>query len=78
MSKQPPTPSPDQDALDILDELHQVATDKGLSHYKIASMLGVSQPNVNRVLTGAVFPRLNTFFRLCRAIGVKVVLKKVR
>lgn len=57
--------------------LREIALENGISHYTIAEETGIAQPNVNRMLNATAFGvKLETFIKLCSAIGYKITLTK--
>ncbi len=50
--------------------LRDMAKFKELSQEALSEATGISQPNIGRVLSGKNIPKLDTFIKLCEAIGV--------
>ena len=46
----------------------------GYSQYALARMVGISQPFLNQIETGAKKPSIDVFLQLCEVLGFDVVL----
>jgi len=45
---------------------------KGLSQYKLAKMVGITQSFMNEIESGKKSPSIEVFFRICEALDIKV------
>ena len=52
----------------------------GLSQRELADVIGRKQPDVSSIERGVLIPTLDTFCRLCEAVGVRpeTMLKEIR
>lgn len=69
-----PIPEEDQWKLFILI-LREIAREKKLSTYDIATRMGIAQPNVQRIFSLKYTPGLPVFLKLCRAIEVNLFIE---
>ncbi len=44
----------------------------GLSQYKLAQMVGITQSFMNEIESGKKSPSVEVFFRICEALEIKV------
>lgn len=44
----------------------------GLSQYKLAKLVGITQSFVNEIESGKKSPSIEVFFRICEALDIKV------
>lgn len=56
----------------ILNQLRVLAAARGISQAQIAAMTGLSQSNVNRVLSGRYPPTLDTLLKITGALGLRM------
>lgn len=66
-----------EQALKLADQLHEQASNQGITHQAIADATGLQQPHVNRMLMGKYVLRLDNFLKLCKAVGLKITLSKI-
>lgn len=45
---------------------------RGLSQYKLAKMVGITQSFMNEIESGKKSPSIEVFFRICQALDIKV------
>lgn len=45
---------------------------KGLTQYKLAKMVGITQSFMNEIESGKKSPSIEVFFRICEALDIKV------
>ena len=45
---------------------------RGLSQYKLAKMVGITQSFMNEIESGKKSPSIEVFFRICPALDIKV------
>ena len=45
---------------------------KGLTQYKLAKMVGITQSFMNEIESGKKSPSIEVFFRICEALEIKV------
>jgi len=60
-------------ALAQLECVRAKAKEKGYTDQYIAEKMGMSRPNVTRMLSGKHLPRLDTFMLLCDTVGVPLI-----
>lgn len=58
--------------LDLLSELVQARKDAGLRQIDVAKELGVAQPSVSELESGATSPKLETLQKYARAVGMTI------
>ena len=61
----------------IVDELRKAiraAERQGITRYRIAKLTGMPQSQVGRIASGETEPLLSSAERICKAIGVKLVI----
>ena len=44
----------------------------GLSQYKLAKIVGITQSFINEIESGRKSPSIEVFFRICEALEIKV------
>ena len=69
-----PIPEEDQWKLFILI-LREIAREKKLSTYDIATRMGIAQPNVQRIFSLKYTPGLPIFLKLCKAVEVNLFIE---
>lgn len=57
-------------ALSQIECVRVYAKGKGFSDQWIADCTGLSRPNVSRIFCGKHIPRLDTFIKICEAVGM--------
>jgi len=45
---------------------------EGLTQYKLAKMVGITQSFMNEIESGKKSPSIEVFFRICEALDIKV------
>lgn len=58
----------------LLNYLHKLAKEKGITHQAIANKTGFTSNNVSRMLQGRYSPSLDNFIRLAEAIDYDVAI----
>ena len=56
----------------VADKLRGFRVEQGLSQHALADKSGIDRKTVNRIENGHFSPSLNTLFRLCDTLSVKV------
>ncbi len=52
------------------DRIKEMRTDLGISQYKMAELLGVSQPTIAKWEAGIIEPNLKTIKKICQILKV--------
>ena len=60
-------------AMRVTKNLHRVRLKQEISQLELASKAGVDRKTINRIENGWFSPSMDTFFRICGALGVKPV-----
>ncbi len=60
-----------QIALRQVECVRVYAKERGYSDQWIAHLTGISRPNVSRIFAGKNSPGLDTFIKLCDAVGIE-------
>lgn len=60
-------------ALDVMSNLHGTRLKQKITQEALAKKAGVDRKTVNRIENGWFSPSMDTFFRICGALGVKPV-----
>lgn len=55
----------------VRSRMKQLRIDAGISQDDLAKAAGIDRKTVNRIENGHFSPNLDTFFRLCIALGVR-------
>ena len=59
-----------------MNDYRQVIKNKreslGLSQYKLAKIVGITQSFINEIESGRKSPSIEVFFRICEALEIKV------
>lgn len=59
--------------LGVMTNLHGLRLKRKISQEELARKAGIDRKTVNRIENGHFSPSMNTFFRICGALGVKPV-----
>ena len=49
-------------------KLKEVMQSKGITHIRLAEMLGIKNQNISRWTTGKICPTIDTLVKLCRCL----------
>src|SRR5436190_17868531 len=60
--------------MDVTRALHEARRRAGLSQRELASIIGIQQPAIARIESGAVVPRVDTLDRLLAGCGLTLEL----
>jgi transcriptional regulator with XRE-family HTH domain len=65
-----------QESIKLMQQLKDLATEKGITYMQIAAKSGFSPANVFRLLTGKYPPALDKLIKLANAIGYHLEFKE--
>jgi transcriptional regulator with XRE-family HTH domain len=68
-----PTKSSKQFAIEVSDRLTMLRDKRGMTQGQLAQKSGVDRKTINRIENRHFSPSMDTFFRICGALGVKPV-----
>lgn len=56
--------------MDFRKLIHEKRKEKGISQNQLAQMLGISQPYMNQIETGARNPSMTVFLKICEILDI--------
>lgn len=69
--KNKPTRASKQFAKDVSNRIHEQRIKSNFSQESLATKCGVDRKTINRIENGHFSPSMETFIRICGALGVK-------
>lgn len=66
-----PKPSSKAFAADVRRQLSILREKRGMTQHELAKRSGIDRKTVNRIENGHFSPSMDTFFRICGALGAK-------
>ena len=65
-------------SISLIEQIKRERKKKGLTQAELAAMLGLPQPSIARIETGAQSPTLSMLERMCDALGLEMIVQKQR
>lgn len=66
--------NPESTRKSLLQSISETAKEKGITQEMLSEKTGFCQSNISRILAGKYPPTLDSFLKLCEAVGVKIKL----
>lgn len=60
----------------LIEFMHKIAEERGVSNAEIARRSGLQRPNVSRILSGRYSPELDTFLKIAGALDLHLEIRE--